>query len=146
MKKILVIAAILVASSLKMMAGITVGVTFTTKAHWNGSECANVDKGLCVRLTVGTAIQTSESFTGSMTYDKAQGLILTFNKVKELDRSILNSYFGQGAFHVDADSPISNEVLQKIGFPNASKGFTILKSNYKYIQNGDNLTVVIPVI
>jgi hypothetical protein len=143
MKKLIVAAVILLSTTAQMFAGITVGIVVSTKSHWDGSVCAPTEKGCCIRIFTGGAFLSKDEFGGNIFYDRTQGLVLTLSK-KDLGSTLFSSYFGGGTFLVDADSPISSDVLQKISF--SSKSFTIKQGKYQYSIDGDIITIIIPTI
>ena len=143
MKKLILAAVILLVTTAHTFA-ISITVTLTTKAHWDGSSCAYAPQGICVRLTLGTEMLSTNEVNGNMSYDKARGIILTFSKSKDLQKKGNSSLFANNSFIVDGDSPISYSLLRKIGY-SISKDYTIKKGKYSYSTEGDIITVIIPV-
>jgi hypothetical protein len=141
MKKLFIAAVVLVAMSVQAIAGEIV-ITIRTKSTWDGASkvCINSDRGLCMRINALAQRPESTEFNGKISFDRTQGIVI---KIAKTEISKFNC-FSNGVLKVDGDSPIAIDILNKISFPNASKGFTLNAGTYKYLVEGDEVIVIIP--
>jgi hypothetical protein len=141
MKKLIIAAVVVLSMSVQAFA---VGITVQCKAHYDGSDCKPATKGVCI-IIKALPEPSSDSFNGDMIYDRSQSsIVLTFSKSKDMTQTTFASYFNGGTFLIDADSPVSPNVLKSIYYPYSS--LTINQGKYQYTVNGDIITVVIPTV
>jgi hypothetical protein len=143
MKKLIIAAVILIGATVQSFA---IGITIQCKSNYDrdSRSCFESTRGLCMIISAFTT-PSANTFNGNISYDRSQGIVLTFSKSKDMTRTIFSTYFSGENFLVDGDSQISPEVLTAIKYPYVSTGFVIKEGKYKYSINGDIITVVIPV-
>lgn len=131
MKKIIVIALILITGSLKMMAGVTVGLTVEFGHRDPQNNC--IERGLCkVGITVGRAITVNMNDTDG-------SLVFKFQKTSNMS-SVYEYQFANGVFELPNDYNLPVEVCDKLGIDK----FVLKRGKYKVVFNNGYYSIVFP--
>jgi hypothetical protein len=112
-------------------------ITFSSKAYWDGTQCAPRDKGCCLHIEAGPTPEPG-NIIGEISYSDQKGISLAISKKDGLSPAMFNELFKQGKFFLDGDATFQPEVLVKLGL---KAGFQIAAGYYPYSIKDDLIVI-----
>jgi hypothetical protein len=129
MKKLIVVAVVLVVMSLQAVAGIIVGVKIEFGHKNEQKEC--VERGFCrIDFSVGRAMVNVN------VNDNTGNLEMTFNK-SAFSKEVFEYQFANGVFDIPVAYTLSKELCDKLGLDK----YTIRSGKYKVVETSTGYSI-----
>jgi hypothetical protein len=130
MKKLIIVAVLLIVTSVQMFAGITIGVKIEFGHKNEVQEC--IERGFCrIDFSFG------RSMVNINVNDNTGNLEMTVNK-SAFSGDVLNYQFANGVFEVPVAYSLSADLCSKLGV----QSFTIKSGKYKVVETKESYFLV----
>jgi hypothetical protein len=147
MKKVIIfvflisIFTVVTANNMRVMNPPILGIkiSFSTKAYWNGTECADRIKGCCLHIEMNMVPPGPGQIVGEISSSADGGLRLIASKKDGILQATFTDLFRKGKFIVNGTGTFSQDLLSKLGL---DANFIIPEGEYPYSIEGDKITII----
>ena len=118
-----------------------IGITLSTKAHWDGAtqSCLPQERGWCLHISFNL-MPVQGQIIGTIEKTDPGTVTLRISRSKGMDKEMYDKYFTDKVLIVNEPVTIEPAILEKLGLP---KTFTISEGEYPYMIQGDDLVITI---
>lgn len=114
-------------------------ISFSTKAYWDGNQCAPREKGCCFHIEMTMVPPGPGQISGEMSYSMEGGLRLTTSKKDGISVDAFTELFRKGKFIINGPGTFSQDLLSKLGL---NANYIVPEGEYPYTIEGDKITII----
>jgi hypothetical protein len=124
-------------------APLGIGITFCTKAYWDGEtkSCVHCEKGCCfhIEFSTGGGAFAPGQIVGTLEIRSNNVVAFSFSRKNGALPETLRTLLKDGNFILDGDGTFSEDIIAKLGLP---PHFKLVAGPYSYSENGDVIVVL----
>jgi len=114
-------------------------ISFSTKAYWDGTQCADRVKGCCLHIELTMVPPGPGQIVGEISRSADGGLRFIASKKDGISPDTFTDLFRKGKFIVNGTGTFSRDLLSKLSL---DANFIIPEGEYPYSVEGDKITII----